>query len=184
MDAALGWIGDIVRWVLLVFPRLTLVRMTHRGIKFVRENAIEIGPGLHVWWPVTTEVETVPVVRQVIALAQQIIRTKDGKTVIADGVLVYSVGNVMVYLTENWDADQNIAEIAQAALRSAILSLTLEEIDSGRVKLDNKLTREATGLLQPFGVSTEALKLVSCAEGQVMIHAGTAVSVQIQKAAA
>ncbi len=180
MDSALGWIGDVFRFFGKIFPRLTLVRSTHRGVKFVRDKTLEIGPGLHVYWPITTEVEIHPVVRQVISLEQQIIQTKDQKTVIADGVVVFAIGDIHRFLTENFDAEENIAELAQAGLRQAILSLTLEEIDSGRVKLDNRLTREANSALAGFGVNVESVRLQSCSEGRVLIHAGSMVEVNLE----
>ena len=176
MDAALGWIGDLIRWLANIVPRLVLIRATHGAIKFVRAETREIGPGLHVWWPITTEIEEVPIVRQVLSLDQQVLETKDGETVVADGVLVYAVHDLHKYLVENYDADDNLTELAQAALREAILSLTFEEINSGRVKLDHRLTKRATELLKPFGIEVESLKLQSFAKGRVIIHAGSFVS--------
>lgn len=173
MSSALDWIGDLVRYVANVVPRLVLIRSTHRAVKFVRAEAREIGPGLHVWWPITTEIEVTPIVRQVISLDQQILETKDKRTVVADGVLVYEISDLTKFLVENFNADDNVKEIAQAALREAILSLDFSEINSGRVKLDHRLTARANDLLEPFGVVALSLKLQSFAAGQVVVHAGS-----------
>lgn len=175
MDQALGWLGDLVRWVANLFPRIAHVKATHRAVKFVRAEAREIGAGLHVWWPITTEIEVSPVVRQVLGLNQQVLETKDGQTVIADGVLVYTVVDLFKFLVENFNADDNVRELAETALREAILSLTFEEINSGRVKLDRRLTQRASEALESFGVGVESLKLQSFAKGNVLIHAGSVV---------
>jgi len=176
MDAALGWIGDLIRYLALLVPRLQLVRATERGVKFVRDHTVEIGPGLHVWWPVTTEIDIYPVVRQVMGLENQMIITKDGKTVVADGVLIYSISDLHKFLVENFDADKNLAEMAMWGLRKAIMDSTLEQIQSGRAAMEHKLTREAANALKGFGVEVEAMRLQSCVEGQVIIHAGRPVS--------
>lgn len=174
MDAALGWLGDLVRWLANIVPRLVLIRATHGAVKFVRAKTVKIGPGLHVFWPITTEIEIVPVVRQVLNLDQQVLETKDGKTVIADGVVVYVVIDLHKFLVENFNADDNLKELAGAALRDAILSLTFEEINSGRVKLDHRLTKRAREALENFGVEVESMKLQSFAQGHVLIHSGAA----------
>ncbi len=179
MESALGWIGDIIRWLLNIIPRLVLVRATHGAVKFIRARTKVIGPGLHIWWPITTEVELAPVVRQVLSLEQQVIQTADGKTVIADGVLVYAIKDLHKFLVENFDAEENMTELAEAALRQAIIRETYDEINSGRVKLDNRLAKEAGQLLEPFGIVVETMRLQSCAEGTVLIHAGAIVEFSV-----
>jgi regulator of protease activity HflC (stomatin/prohibitin superfamily) len=90
--------------------------------------------------------------------------------------LTIIIVDIEKFLVENFDAEESLAELAQAGLRQAILSLTLEEIDSGRVKLDNRLTKEAQSTLENFGVEVESMRLQSCAEGTVLIHAGSFIS--------
>jgi len=177
MDAALGWIGDLVRYFARLIPRLQLVRITERAVKFRRAKALEVGPGLHWWWPVTTEMDVVPVVRQIVSLEQQLIQTHEGRTIVVDGVIVYSISDLYTFCVENHDAEENMAELAQAGLRKAVLSTSFEEIGSGRAKFDNRLTAEAQRSLKGFGVEIESMRLQSCAEGSVHIHAGSAVTI-------
>lgn len=179
MDAALGWIGDLVRYFARLVPRLQLVRITERSVKFSRSKAREVGPGLHWWWPVTTEMDVYPVVRQVVSLEQQMIQTSEGKTIVVDGVIVYSIEDLYTFCVENHDAEENMAELAQAGMRKAVLSTPLEEINGGRAKFDNRLTTEAQKSLAGFGVAIESMRLQSFTEGNVVIHAGAAVSVGI-----
>lgn len=178
MDAALGWIGDLIRFFARLVPRLQLVRITEGAVKFRRSKAVEVGPGLHLWWPVTTEMDVYPVVSQPLELEQQIIQTSEGKTLVVDATVMYNVNDLYTFCVENHDAEENMAELAQAALRKAVLSTPFEDITSGRAKFDNKLTSEAQKLLKQFGVEVESMRLKSCAEGSVMIHAGAAVNIE------
>lgn len=182
MDAALGWIGDLVRYCARLVPRLQLVRITERAVKFRWGKAVEVGPGLHWWWPVTTEMDIVPVVRQVLSLSEQTIQTSEGKTVVADAIIVYSITDLYTFLVENHDADANVAELAAAGVRKAILSTPLAEVVGGRAKFDNRLTSEAQKSLKGFGVEVEALRLQSFAEGHVLIHAGAMFNVALNTA--
>ena len=177
MDAALGWIGDLVRYFARLVPRLQLVRITEGAIKFRRAKALEVGPGLHWWWPVTTEIDVYPVVRQVISLEQQMIQTGEGKTIVVDGVIVYTIDDLYTFCVENDDAEENMAELAQAGMRKAVLGTPFEEINGGRAKFDNRLTTEAQKSLKGFGVAIETMRLQSCTEGTVYIHAGDVVSI-------
>ena len=175
MNSALGWLGDLVAVLASVVPRLAHVRATHRGVKFVRGRTREIGPGLHWWWPVTTEIEVLPVVRQYAALSEQALQTKDGETVSVDGFLSFEIHDLHRFVTEAYDAAEDLDELGQAAVRKAIIALRLPEIQSGRVKLDHRLTKEATELLEPLGITVLDLQLKSCAPGTVLIHAGNSI---------
>jgi len=168
MDAALGWIGDLVRWLTSWLPHLVLVRRTERGVKFIRAKTKEIGPGLHFFWPITTEVEVRPVVRQVMGLGTQTLTTDDGQAVIADGLLVFSIADLHTYLVENWEAEDSLGEVGQAGIRKAVVGIAFADIQRGMADVDNKLTREAQKLLARFGVEVELMRLTSFARAHVL----------------
>jgi regulator of protease activity HflC (stomatin/prohibitin superfamily) len=177
MDAALGWIGDIIKTLIKFVPHIVHVRATHAGVKFVRAKTRVIGPGIHWYWPLVTYPFIYPTVRQVLPLEQQLVRTKDGRTVVVDGVVVYFISNIETFLVDNYEAEASLTEVALAGIRAAILDLTLDEIFSGRVKLDKRLTKEVGESLEEYGVTVEFAKLQSCAEGAVLIHAGNMIGV-------
>lgn len=172
MDAALGWIGDLVRWLTSWLPHLVLVRRTERAVKFIRGRTKEIGPGLHWWWPITTEVEVQAVVRQVLGLGSQTLTTHDGQTVTVDGILVYTISDLHTFLVENFEAEDSLGEIGQAGIRKAVVNMDFPKIQAAMADVDNTLTREAQKLLKPFGVEVELMRLVSFAKAQVIILAG------------
>jgi regulator of protease activity HflC (stomatin/prohibitin superfamily) len=115
VDAALGWIGELARWLSAWVPRLVHVLAYQRAIKFVRDHTEEIGPGLHLYWPITTQVEAKAVCRQVLNLASQTLVTKDGKTVAASGVVVYEITDLHRFLVENFDAEQSLGDSPRCA---------------------------------------------------------------------
>lgn len=65
--SALAWLNDLVQWFGKLFPRLTMVPPTHRGVLFgPKGGAKEKGPGLVLWWPIIQELRQVPVTVQSI----------------------------------------------------------------------------------------------------------------------
>lgn len=163
-------IGNFVSSFSNLFPRLILVRKTEEGIKFKRgSQVILLGPGLHFYLPLVTEIEILPVVRQTLNLNSQTLMTKDGITVIASGVVVYCIDNIKAYLVENYDAEESIAEVASSAVRDVIVTRSLEEIQlNSRNKTDNALTKAASEALEIFGIKVEYLRLTDFAKAKVI----------------
>lgn len=174
MDAALGWIGDLIRAIAQFIPRLQLVRATDRCIKFTGPRTKEVGPGLHWWWPLVTELEIHPVVRQVKSLPEQKLQTKDGVTVMVDAVLIFEVDDLHTFIVANYDADDSLEEVAQEAVLTVVMEMSMEQLRDPemRKKVNSRLTTEARKALKSFGASVERLRLQSLAPGSVLIHAG------------
>lgn len=168
MDGALGWIGELIRWLAAWVPRIILVTKRERAVKFIRGHTVEVGPGMHMWWPITTEVEVRPTVRQVMGMGSQTLTTKDGQAVIVDGLLVYSISDLTTYLVENWEAEDSIGEVGQAGIRKAVVSTDFDEIQKAMADVDNRLTKEAQKLLERFGVEAELMRLTSFARAHVV----------------
>ena len=132
------------------------------------------GPRIYWWLPCISDSEIVPVRRQVIDLAPQPLTTKDGRSVIAGAVVVYDIQDVRKFLVENTDAAESLAEVAGAALRDAIVSRTLDEIQKNdRKTTDNALTKAAKDHLAEFGVRIERMRLTDFAPAQIINVIGT-----------
>lgn len=153
-------------------PRLGHVPKGRRAVKFVRGRTVEVGPGLHLYWPITTAFTTYPVVRQVLDVPAQTLTTKDGRTVVAGGLVVFSIDDLTVFLVENYEAEDSVSELAQAGIRKAIVSKTFEEVQGGRADLDNKLTTEAQKVLKTLGVTVEFMRLTDFAEAHAFVLIG------------
>lgn len=78
MTAALTWLNDLFQWIGRWIPRLVLIHVTHRGVRFgPRGTAREVGPGLVVYWPITHALIQVPITLQSIQLCGTQLPLKD-----------------------------------------------------------------------------------------------------------
>lgn len=166
----LDTIGSFLESFASLFPRLFIVRKTEEGIKFKKgEIVIKLGPGLHIYWPLVSEIEVVPVVRQTLNLNSQTLMTQDGITVIASGVVVYTIKNITTYLVENYDAEESIAEVASGSVRDVIVNRTLKDIqENSRNTTDRALTKAASEVLDVFGIEVEYLRLTDFAKARII----------------
>lgn len=180
MDAALGWLGDIIRALLLVIPRLLIVRTTHAGVKFrygsnvlelTHENGIR-GTGLHIYWPLVTECEIVPIKRQTTNLDAQYLDTADGRTVGVSGILVYEISDVVALLTKTYDYEDTIRDLALATIKTVVIGRSMEALRANSADMDRELTRTLRSELRRFGVRTIRVTLSDIAPCRVLGHWG------------
>lgn len=171
-------LGDFLQWVGSLLPRWKLICTTEGAVVFRRRGEkIVRGPKI-VWWiPCVSDLEVIPIVRQVIDLHPQTLTTKDSHPVIAGAVVVYDVQDVRKFLVENFDAEQSIAEVAGAALRETIVDKTFDEIqDNPRKTTDNALSRAASDHLSEYGVRVERMRLTDFAKARIINFVGLAPS--------
>ena len=172
MEAAFAWLGQIFDSILLLVPRIVIVRATHSGVKWrYGKNVISLGPGLHFFWPLVSEVMLTVVARQTNTPPKQILTTKDGKKVTVGIIVVYRIRNIEQAIGRiNWDVDATVNDIAQAAVVSVIASRTYQEIlDLIAVDGLNEFLREAAREdLHQFGVSVSQCKLIDFSNCEVL----------------
>lgn len=121
MESALGWIGDLVAWIVNWLPALEVIPKTHAGVKFVRGwKTKELKPGMHWYWPITSKIITAPVVRQSLQLKGQTLTCADQKCLYISVVLVYEIHDIYEALVETWDFDETIEDIAQKSTASRV----------------------------------------------------------------
>jgi regulator of protease activity HflC (stomatin/prohibitin superfamily) len=168
MDAALGWIGEIVRGLLRFFPRVEIVDTTQAGVKFVKGKHVKpFGPGLLVYWPLVTELKFYPTARQPLNLPSQTLQTKDGKTVAVGGAVEYRVPDPTFLLTEVLDPDQTIRLIAAGAFHKVITGLSYEELSGAPKRALTLLRLELRERLSHLGVRVVSVKLTDFAPTRV-----------------
>jgi len=180
MEAALGWLGDLIRAMLLIVPQLILVRATHAGVRFrhgctvvelTHQNGVG-GTGLHIYWPLVTEYEVVPIKRQTTNLDAQYLCTKDGQTIGVGGILVYEIDNVVSLLTECYDYEDTIRDLALATVKSVIVQHDIDRLRTESKKIDQELTKDLRNQLRRFGVKTIRVTLSDLAPCRVVGHWG------------
>jgi regulator of protease activity HflC (stomatin/prohibitin superfamily) len=158
-------------WPRRLVPRIIIVRATHGGVKWKRgHKVVAMNPGLHVYWPLLTDIEIIVTARQTLALPIQVLTTKDQKKVVVGTVVVYKIKDVIHAIGRmNWDVDTTINDITQAAVTSVIAKHSFQEIIDmiGDDKSESTLTDAVRKELRPFGVSVRRCKLVDFADCRV-----------------
>jgi regulator of protease activity HflC (stomatin/prohibitin superfamily) len=174
------WIGKAASWAVAWIPRLVHVKANEAGVKFIASRTRVIGPGLHLYWPVTTDVVKTQTARCVLELSAQPLITNDGVTVLAGGIVAYRVTDVHKFLVDNYDADTNLGETAEVAIRRAVIEKNLPDLQRARADIDNALTREVQKLMNDFGVEVLFARLADLAPTQVLYLAGSAIGTPVR----
>lgn len=173
MEAAFAWLGRLAEFFGSFFPRLLIVKSSHRAVKYVfGRKRVLLPPGVHVYWPIVTEVEMCAVVRQVLNLPTQLLETKDGHTVAVGGLVVYEIDDALTFLADNENAYEAIDDVATGAIRKVIVNTILQELRAGRAKLDGRLSRETQKLLSDFGVRVLYARLTDFARVRALHLSG------------
>jgi regulator of protease activity HflC (stomatin/prohibitin superfamily) len=174
MDSAFAWIGQIATWFGNFVPTWTLVRATDGAVKFLPGGRTEVlDPGIHWYWPVTTEIEKVAVVRQVLDTQPQTIMTQDHEPVYVAGLVVYVIDDLHKYMVENFDASANLDDIVQTAIRKTIVNRDFLTIQAARADVDNRLTSDVQKALEPFGITVEAARITDFSKARVTNMVGS-----------
>lgn len=170
MDSALAWVSQIADWIGKFIPRWIIVDPTRQGIKFVRGKRVVVcQPGIHWYWPLVTEWQDWPVVRQADDLQSQTIVTVDDKTIAVSGLLVYKVTDLATLVTSAYSPMQLVQDIALTAVHDVCCSMTWEDLKAEQRKgtLDTKLRNAAKAQLKEYGVDVVKCMLIDLAPARV-----------------
>lgn len=164
MDAALGWIGQIWDFLVSLVPHMGLMPKTHGGVKFKRRGRVQlVEPGLYWFWPIVTDVVAIPVKRQTLSLETQTLTTKDDYTVSVSATIVYEIRDVVKALSENWDIDDTVGDIAQKSVLGVVIDRTFEDL---RAAISDEVPKEIRDKckkdLRQYGVLVKDAFLSSC----------------------
>ena len=169
MTGLFEWFGSLMERLLSFIPRLGICRAGHAGVKFKRGSIVEkIEPGLYVYWPAVTEVETMPVARQTVNLVTQRLTTKDGVPVIFSLMVVYRIQDIVKAVVETWDFTDTIGDVALEAALHSVLTRTWEELKTNYDQVQKELTRTVRSALYPYGVKVEYAAITDMASAQMI----------------
>ncbi len=174
-------LGQMVSVLLSFVPRPVIVRATHKAVKFKWGRSKIINPGWRWFWPLTTEIDLIVVVSQPLELPPQTLMTADGKSVVVGGVALYHIEDVHAYAVENFDADEAMGEVAGSAIRDAVVSKTLAELQEsdGRKAINKTLMALAKVELERYGVVIEYFKLTDLSTCVVQNIVGASVAIPL-----
>lgn len=168
MEGALGWISAIAEWVGQFIPRWVVVPATHGAVKFVRgSQVVNLGPGVHFYWPLVTVFVLHPVAEQTTDLPAQTITTGDGRSALVRGMVAYEVDDLEALIARNFDPDDSIRDIAGGVIHDVCAQYATwgEFYDAARDrrKLSRTLLAETAAALKPYGVKVLRVSLLDLA---------------------
>jgi len=174
VESIFGWLGQIFDAILSFIPRLVIVRATNNAVKWRHgKKAIPVKPGLVWYWPLVTELDHQVVARQTLNLPNQNLTTADDIPVALSGFVVYTIHDVVLAVGEkNYDVDDTLSDLAQAAIVEEVLSLTYEELREGAAggrdsEVNESLTQNLAEQLLEFGVRVERAGLMNFTKARV-----------------
>jgi regulator of protease activity HflC (stomatin/prohibitin superfamily) len=160
MEGALAWISNIVEWIGQFIPQRRLIASTHAGVKWRnslrggRQAVIKLSPGMHWFWPFTTDLTTYPTARQTIKLNHVTISTVDDKTVAVGALFVYEISDIEAILAKTYDPEDTIHDIAVGALSRVVCNSSWPELTQMRRSgaLDKAIKVKVRKDLERYGV--------------------------------
>ncbi len=162
MEALFAFFDRFFIWI----PRVILVRSTHGGVKWCMKlwdnaepDVTELKPGLHFYWPLTSEYELTITARRPVDIPTMSILTSDGRSLIVSAAVVFRINNVLAALGErNWDVDSTLVDVTQAAIFRAIRRRSFQQLIDGDVdELIDELTENTKKSLVKFGILIESV---------------------------
>lgn len=171
MTGALEWVTWVAEWFARLIPKWEIVEPAMNGVKYVRGAKVVVcPPGIHWYWPVTTNWETHQVARQADRLESQTIVTADNKTIDVGGLLVYKINNLETLVTTCYSPMSLIQDIALSAVHDVCCSMSWEQLTTAQRKgtLVTKLKNEAKAQLQDYGVEVVKCMLTDLAPTRVL----------------
>ena len=129
-------------------------------------KTIALGPGIHWYWPKTTEVEVLPVERQTLDLPVQTLSTSDLQSVTIRAEVIYIVVDIRLAVCKTFDFQQTIQDVAQLAVVAVVASKSYEELSTAvrNTNIVDELTEVLRDELQSYGVGVERAFLADFAK--------------------
>ena len=177
MDTAFGWLGRFMEAISSIIPRLQIVPTTHGGVSFKGGTDVRvIEPGPYWYWPIWTDYIIIPTVRQTLNLPQQTLTTQDGHPITISAVIVYEVTDVKKALTVQWDLEDTLQDISQAAVREYTIPRTFEELRAGgntelKEAIRKRLVRYGVGVREACVTDLAITRVITMiGEGQTYVE--------------
>lgn len=168
---AFAWLGDIFEALIRFIPHLKIIKLTQGGLKFRRGCEITVlTPGLWWYWPLITTVDVVTTVRDTLDLNGQTFTTKDGKSVLVSGMVMFTISDVEKLLTTAPDYINTISDVCMNCIHDLFTQYEWEQIRAGIVDgtIGKELRRSSQEQLRSFGIKIISLGLKDLAPVRVL----------------
>ena len=152
--SSLAWLGELFEFFFSVIPRVIIVRTTELGIKWkYGKKIVKLQPGVHVYWPLVTDVESIVSARTSQDLEEQRLITADGIPVRISATVVCKIFDVVLAIGQkNWDVDDTIDEIAAHEITLHVVSHTFDEIQLALSEGLSDVLDNINNSVEEFGV--------------------------------
>ncbi len=167
------WISRVFEALLSLFPRVIRVRATCRAVKWrYGKEVVQLDPGVYVYWPLVSEVDTVVTARQTQNIKPQVLLTRDGKQVMLAAAVVFWVRDAVRAIGErNWDISECMMDVTQSALAEFVSRYTLEQLMEGLHRDGAPVLKDLTGKvrkkLRTYGIHVQRVGLTDIAPCRV-----------------
>jgi len=163
------WFTQFFDKLFQFIPRLVIVRATHGGVKWVRGKHVRaMRPGLHWYWPLTTDIEVLVTARQTLNVKPQVLTTTDGHSFALSAVAIYRVSNIRKAIGKrNWDIDEIVQDVTQTAIVEVISTSTMADLGDV-LKINARLNEACSDRLRQFGIQIYSVGLTDLAKCRVL----------------
>lgn len=145
----MDWFRTLIDILFIWCPRRIQIKTTHGAVKYVRDDAVELKPGCHWYWPWTSSYIEFPTALQTHNLPTQSVLISHGVDDQADvvpvavsGVIVYRVVDILAALSHSFEVEDTINDVGLAAIMEVLVGQEQHDLMM-RLK-DGRLTGELT----------------------------------------
>lgn len=155
------WISDFFYAFGKLFPRIFIVKKTHRGLKFVWGSDVrEIEPGIHWYWPLITKYKLLPINEQVLLLNTQTLITADNVEVSLSAFLIYKIIDIKAAILNAYDIYQIMDDRIQGIILEEVRENNFEDL------INIVLTEKAGEELAIYGVEVVRCRLANLSKSR------------------
>lgn len=163
----MSWLATFFEKLFIWMPRIEILRATHGGVKWRASpfrpglEIIELKPGLHFYWPLTTDFSYIVTARRTVDVPPMSILTQDGQSMLVSAAVVFRINSVVAALGErNWDVDLTLVDVTQSVIFRLIRQHTVESLlAESPDDLIDELTAQTKREINKFGVLVERVLL-------------------------
>lgn len=178
MERAFDFVGWIASWIAKFFPRWQTVDQNQGAVKYEGfflprwlrvccggfDGDLQVhslGPGLHWYWPATTNFEVVATALQTDNLPSQTIETRDGQSVTIGAMISYRISDVGKLIPNCYAPMNLIATFAMPAIHKVACSMNWADLKESQRNqtLNTQLRNAVKKKLTAFGVDVESVEL-------------------------
>ncbi|MHA2218512.1 MAG: SPFH domain-containing protein [Candidatus Hodarchaeales archaeon] len=167
------WLGNLLEWFASWIPRVIIVNKTHAGVKFRwGKVVIPLDAGVHIYWPIVTDIMQYPVVRHTHDLECQALMTKDGYDIRIKVAVVCEIHNIVAALADNYDVNDTVGDVTRGTIAECIFIHDLEELRVNFLKIRESLEKIIGKVLNDYGITVLEVKITELSKCRTLKHAG------------